>query len=302
MKNEEHNERYRSAMAEGKAKTLEGDFACALECYRSAREAGGAMDSSESVDRAELNMAMVRLQMGQAKRGEEGLREILLRARNQRIAFSAAYNLASSLRKQGHYERALGYARRAMDRAAELEAHDLQAGVHTLTGNILLNQSYPDDALVEYETAWRLHHEAGRPSLYSLAILKENIGYCLLLMDRLPEGMQRLNEALDLAEEAGDRRCQAECLQDLCYGHLLLEEYEEAILMGERALRRAVSSDYPDIEENCHYLLGELGNRIEDPDLRDAHFDRLQELHPELPMLKEFLCSVDVASIITLKR
>jgi hypothetical protein len=35
---------------------------------------------------------------------------------------------------------------------------------------------------------------------------------------------------------------------------------------------------------------------------RDAHFQQLQSLHPELPFLKDFLCAVDVTQIITLKR
>ena len=57
--------------------------------------------------------------MGQAREAEDGLREILLRAEDDRVAFLAAYHLASSLRKQSRFERSLSYARRAMELAPD---------------------------------------------------------------------------------------------------------------------------------------------------------------------------------------
>ncbi len=293
---------YRSLAERGARKLREGDFPAALEAYERALELARAQGDSARIDRAELDRAVVLLQMGEARRAEEGLREILLRAEDPLVAWSAAYNLSSSLRQQGRYDQALRYARRAFERAQAMGTPETLAPVHNLLGNIYLCRSYLVQALREYEKALELRRSQPGDTRYSRAILEDNIGYCLLLLKRLDEGVATIRRALALAEEVGDRRCRAECLQDLCYGLLLQGRHEEAIPMGEAAIREARGMGFADIVENCHYLLGELGNRTGDFRRRDRHFQQLQQMHPELPFLKDFLCSVDVTGIITLKR
>jgi tetratricopeptide (TPR) repeat protein len=286
----------------GRKATLEGEFRTALHAYRKARRLAEEEADPARTDAADLNISMVLLQMGQAREGEDGLREILLRTSDHRIAFSAAYNIGSSLRSQGKFDRALAYAARALDRARAIEAVDLRATCHNLIGNIHLSRSYLDEALREYTLSLALRESLTSDTRYSRAILLENIGYCLLLMKEYRRGIARIREAFDLADQVGDRRCKTECLQDLCYGMLLQGKNLEAIRLGTEALEAAVEAGYPDIEENCHYLLGELGTQTGNLGLRDEHFQRLQDLHPELPFLREFLCTVDVTNIITLKR
>jgi len=283
----------------GTAALLAGEFTAALDAYREAR---AAATSAEERDKADLNIAMTRLQMGDARGGEEGLREILLRAPDTRIAFHAAYNLACSLRRQGRYDRARSYARRAMERARSIGSPELLAPVHNLLGNVYLNQNYLEEALAEYQIALTLRRAQPDDTRFSRAILEENIGYCLILQRRFDEGLSYLHRAMELAEEVGDRRCRAECLQDLCYAHLMEGRVDEAIAEGERALDAAQLTGFADIAENCHYLLGELGSRSGRFDMRDRHFETLQQLHPEVPFLQEFLCTVDVTDLITLKR
>jgi tetratricopeptide (TPR) repeat protein len=283
----------------GEAALRAGEFTAALDAYRGARAAASSADER---DKADLNIAMTRLQMGDARGGEEGLREILLRAPDARTAFHAAYNLACSLRRQGRYDRALSYARRAMERARSLGSVELLAPVHNLLGNVHLNQNYLTEALAEYEAALELRRSQPGDTRFSRAILEENIGYCLILQRRVDEGLACLHRALSLADEIGDARCRAECFQDLCYAHLMDGRIDEAIAEGERALDLAQASGFSDISENCHYLLGELGSRSGRFDMRDRHFDALQRLHPEVPFLQEFLCTVDVTELITLKR
>lgn len=284
------------------AATQRGDFQTALRDYNQAKSLADRCLDQQQIDSAALNVAMVYIQMGEPKKGEEGLREILLRTLDDKLAFTAAYNLASSLRKQGRNERALAYARRAYERARKMSTPDHLSQAHNLLGNIFLSQSYLDDALSEYETALSIRDAQNADTRYSRAILLENLGYCLLLKQRLDEGLLKIQQALSLAKEVDDHRCRVECLQDLCYGLLLKGEYEEAIARGETALVEAQEADYKDIAENCHYLLGELGTRTDNLEARDHHFRCLQALHPELPFLKDFLCAVDVTRIITLKR
>jgi tetratricopeptide (TPR) repeat protein len=296
----EKTEGERGASEIGADAVRRGDFRAALVAYRRARES--AVDTVGR-DRADLNIAMVLLQMGDSRGGEEGLRGILLRAADDRVAFHAAYNLASSLRGQARYEKALAYARRAMERARAIGGDpDLVAPVHNLLGNVFLAQNYLDEALVEYETAMALRRSQEGDTRFSRAILDENIGYCMILKRRFPEGVARVRTAYALAEEIGDERCKAECLQDLCYAHLLEGRHDEAIEDGVAALEAAARAPFPDISENCHYLLGEIGTRTGRADLRDRHFEELQRLHPEVSFLQEFLCTVDVTDFITLKR
>lgn len=288
----------------GRRATLRGEFGEALSAYMQSRSVAARQegDARGMLDAADLNIAMVHLQMGHSRRGEEGLREILLRTGDPRIAFSAAYNLASSLRKQGRHDRALNYAARALDHAGQVGDPDLLAAVHALLGNIHINQNRFDRALEEYAVSMghRLSQEGD--TRYSRAILLENIGYCHLLKEERETGIGKIEEALELARAVDDRRCIAECLQDLCYGHLLAGRYDRSLGLGCDALSLARETGYHDIEENCHYLLGELGSRTDDTAKRDEHFNRLQEMHPELPFLKDFLCAVDVTNFITLKR
>ena len=291
----------------GRVATHRGDFQQALAAYMAARKIAGTIpghDKShcERISTADLNIAMVLIQMGRAREGEEGLREILLRTDSQKIAFSASYNLATSLRKQGRHDRALRYATRAMDYARESGSVDQLAVCHALRGNILLSQNYLDKALEQYLISSKFRDQQEKDTRFSRAILLENIGYCYLMKNDLETGVRKIDEALDLAVQVGDNRCRAECLQDLCYGFLLLGRHRQALEHGCHALSVAKSFAFTDIEENCHYLLGELGTRTSDFESRDEHFEQLQQMHPELPFLRDFLCAVDVTSLITLKR
>jgi tetratricopeptide (TPR) repeat protein len=294
--------RYRDANDDGRNLTLAGEFSRALAAYAEAKVAAAELEDDEKQEHAELNVSMVLIQTGRAREGEEGLREILLRTQDDRTIFSAAYNLAAALRKQGRYQRAWRYSGRALEASRRLQAFDLEASCRNLRGNIRLNENYLDEAMAEYTRAVELHRSFDEPQRFSLAILEENIGYCLLMQKRWEEGCKRLQHALELAFTAEDRRCQAECYQDLCYASLLQDNYPKALEDGVRALELAVRHEYKDIVENCHYLLGELANRMDDHEERDRHFDAIQKDHPELPKLKQFLCTVDVTRLITLKR
>jgi tetratricopeptide (TPR) repeat protein len=297
--NEPHEDSYEAWSRRGAEATRRGEFGLALEAYTRARALAGELAHEQA---AALNLAMVRLQTDSWREAEEGLREILLRTDDPRIAYSAAYHLASSLRRQSRHERALAYARRAMERARQLGGTEYLAPAHNLLGNIHLAQSRLQDALEEYRQSLQLREAQAEDTRWSRAILLENIGYCLLLLRQFDEGLATIERGLALAEAVDDKRCRAECLQDLCYGFLLTSLYDRARLHGESALVAALALGYGDIQENCHYLLGEVGARTGDAELRDRHLDRLQALHPELPFLRDFLSAVDITSVLSLKR
>jgi tetratricopeptide (TPR) repeat protein len=244
---------------------------------------------------------MVYIQLGEDRKAEKGLREILLKSREPKARFGAAYNLAVSQRKQGRYGRAQFYATMAMESAIRLRDPSARAGCHNLFGNILMNQSFLDKALLEYRKALRIRRRQKGDVRFSTAILLENVGYTYLLKKKFRLGASLIARALALAEAVGARRCMAECHQDLCYALMQTGQYAEATATGELALQIAIENGYRDIEKNCYYLLGETAHLDGRTEERDQHFERLQSLHPELPFLRDFLCAFDLSDILTLK-
>lgn len=285
----------------GVAKVRTGDFRGALDDFAGAldlaREAGDHGLQYE----AQANLSMVYIQLGEERRAEKGLREILLNSHEHKVRFGAAYNLAVSQRKQGRYGKAHFYASMAMDSAVRVRDASARAGCHNLLGNILMSQSFLDKALVEYRKALRIRRRQKSDVRFSIAILLENIGYTYLLKKRFRLGASMIARALELATAVGARRCIAECCQDLSYAKMQMHQYEEATSMGEKALAIALESGYRDVEKNCYYLLGESAHLAGRIDERDRHFERLQSLHPELPFLRDFLCTFDLSEILTLK-
>jgi tetratricopeptide (TPR) repeat protein len=250
---------------------------------------------------ARANLSMIYLQLGEDKKAEEGLREILLNCQNARTRFGAAYNLAISLRKQGRYARARFYARQAMQSAAKLRDASAQAGCRNLLGNILMNQSLLDEALLEYRKALAIRRRQGGDVRFSIAMVLDNIGYTYLLQKKFRRGAAMIHRALALADEVSAKRSSADCCQDLCYAYMQMGRLDEADRFGRRALAISEANGYSDIAKNCFYLLGETAHLAGDVAQRDGWFGRLQEMHPELPFLRDFLCTFDLSGILTLK-
>ena len=295
-------EEYLRLRASGIALVRAGDHRRAAEEFGAALALAKRLKDQATEHEAQANLSMTWLQLGEDHKAEAGLREILLTSRNPRTRFGAAYNLAISQRKRGRYDRARFYAANAMESARKLRDGSNRAACHNLAGNILMNQGRLDEALAEYRKALRIRRRQKADTRFSVAILLENIGYTLLLKKRFRSGAGSIVRALELAKEAGARRCEAECYQDLCYAWLRMGRYAAASGFGEQALRIAEEYGYLDVTKNCHYLLGEaahLDGRVEE---RERHFGDLQKMHPEVPFLRDFLCSFDISEILTLKR
>jgi tetratricopeptide (TPR) repeat protein len=301
MNAHELSETYRSLKLRGAECVRAGRFEEAFQIYSEARGVVERIGDPELGYEAVANLSMVHLELGRTREAEAGLREIVLRSRNQDVVFGACYNLAVSLRKQGNHGRALAYASRAMEISRRRRAHPSRALVHNLLGNIYLGQSHLDPALKEYRRALAIRRREIGDNRFSVAILKENIGYCLLLKRQLRRGMKWITEALGLAEETGDRRCQADCLQDLAYAWMHAGNYEKAASNGAAALEAAIEGGYRDVEKNCYYLLGETAHLAGDGKTRDRWFNLLQTHYPDMPHLRDFLCAVDVSGMINLK-
>ena len=293
--------RYAELTAKGILQVRHGEFHDAVESFTGAHRIAVVLKDQHLTVKAICNLSTARLGTGEIRKAEQGLREILLKSNDQQSIFVASSNLASALRRQGLLEKALVFAKRSL-RASELLADSVRkASSHNLVGNIYLNMSYHDDAIAEYRFALALSEEGGGGASYPVDYIKENLGYCLLLKKRHRQGISMILEALQIALENENRRCVAECNQDLSFAYMQTKELDRAAEYGEKALAIAREQEFTDIVKNCYYLLGEIHLLRGDETKSDEYFDQLQALYPNLPVLKDFLRTFDVSNIISLK-
>ncbi len=279
----------------------QGEFLQAAEVFEKARTVADLLGDERLVCRAICNLSTARLSMGMIQEAEKGLREILLQTSDQNSIFVASSNLASALRRQGKLQKALFYAKRAMRACDELGNVMWKATCRNLIGNIYMNMSYLDDAMAEYRFALSIGREAGLGTAYPFDYIKENLGYCHLLKKRHRQGIAMILEALQASLTNGNTRCVVECHQDLSFAYMQTKELKRAEEYGLKALATATEKEYKDIIKNCYYLLGEIYLLMGDDEKSDQYFDKLQALYPHLAVLKDFLRTFDVSSIINLK-
>jgi tetratricopeptide (TPR) repeat protein len=279
----------------------QGERERVLECYQRALEAARCCGDPALEERAFCDVSGALIELGRYKEAEKGLREIVLRSRDPRAIWQATFNLAITLRRQGALERSCHFARRAIEAARNLRVGRFMARSLNLLGNLHLIESRFDQSLACYRRALRLY--AGCPGdwRYSVSVIRDNVGYCLLLMSRYAEGLREIEAALRSARDIAQPRVEAECLQDRCYGLLRLRRLEEAQESGGGALALAERHQYRDLMVNCYYLMGEIQHLRGDEAARDRYFMKLQGMYPHLPFLRDFLCAFDVSGIINLK-
>jgi tetratricopeptide (TPR) repeat protein len=278
-----------------------GDYRSALKLSQEAVTVARQLGDQELTHKAISNLSVIYLELGEPKRAERGLREIILRSSDAAVVCGAAYNLAVSLRRQKNVDRAVFFAQKALERARSMRHSTWLSRCYNLLGNIALCQSDFDEALRHYRRSLQIRRRMDEDTRFSQAILLDNIGYCWLLKQRYGKGIGLVHEALTLAEEVGSKRYVAESCQDLCFGYMKSGNPRRAITYGRRALALAERQGYADIVRNGYYLLGEAYSRAGRESVAERYYGKLQALYPHLPFLREFLNTFDVSDIIALK-
>ena len=259
----------------------------------------------DAVDKAEVNLAMIRVQCHQDELAEKGLREVLLRSLNDDVIRLAAHCLAKVLSHRNDHEKALRFARLALEKSRALgDPRHLHSSLGLL-GAVYGNQSYLEESLAHYEQALEVLEqnemsEAAHHAFYWSAY-QDSIGYTLVLMGRLAEGRLRLEAAHEKSRQFGITDLVAEVASDLCFCNLQLGKLELAQLYGESALAIAEEQGLDRLRRNCYYLLGETASRLGEDEEADAYFTRLGAFYPQIPFLGEFLRQYDISSMINLK-
>ena len=250
------------------------------------------------VDLVICDRAAVAIELGRGAAEIPRLREILVRNGDTANCRVAAYNIARFYELNKDYKKALFYARIARDRSELLGRRDWLASSHNLIGNTLLAESFIDKAQAEYEEALRCMPTEASPAK---ARILDNLGYCCILQGRHQEGFSYLYQSLRILNRFGAERYQISTRLDLCFAHLEVGRYRDALHHGAAALALAEKMDEPQSIKNALYLLGEVAHLKGDMDTAHDHFARLQRtFFPEASYLPGFLLAVDVRKLVNL--
>jgi tetratricopeptide (TPR) repeat protein len=225
------------------------------------------------------------------------LARVIMRRRNLRHVYLAAYALQYKHRLENDFKRALFYGQLALRTADEASEPSWRRIVLLELGNIYELDSQIPRAIECFEEALTIGGESidNKDLDLSRGYALENLGYCMMLQGKIDEGMELIRMALDLLS---DPTGMAEAYIDLCFGNLEKEELDQARFYGEAGLK--VAKDPRQIR-NAHYLLGEVAYKSGDNERAEFHFEELGRFYPQFRNLKSLLFAIDLRGMVNLK-
>lgn len=243
-----------------------------------------------------INKARCHVELRESSSAVQALPMILMRRRNTRHAFLAAYTLQYKFRLDGDYRKAAVYGSQALTLSEE-NGGEGSAEVLLEQGSICVLDSRTDEAIGYFERA--LEILAGQPGReLSIAIARQNLGYSLMISGQPARGVELIHDALSRMEALGADGFYPESHIDLCYGYLELGQLEMARHYGELGLAHAVEDRQI---RNAHYLLGEVLYKLGRPDEARTHFEALARYYPDFPNLTNLLLAFDLRRMVNLK-
>lgn len=250
------------------------------------------------IDLGICNRAAVQIELERGDSELPSLREILMGNANSYNCRLAAYNISRHYELTKQFKKSLFYARIALERSEALGRRDWIASSHNRIGNVLLGESFIEEACQRYEKALALMPEDR--GVWRARIL-DNVGYCRILQRRYTEGYRLLYESLRVLRRFRSERYLVSTLLDLSFAHIETAHYENARRRAEAALRLADQTDQPDSVKNALYLLGEAAHLSGDMEAAEDYFTRLQQdFFPGALYLPSFLMTVDIRKMINL--
>jgi tetratricopeptide (TPR) repeat protein len=251
----------------------------------------------EAIELLTINKADTLIALERTGPEIQALAIIVMRRRNLRHVYLAAYALQFKYRQEGELQRATFYGQLALRTADEANELSWKRPVLIDLGNILELDSRIPEAVECFEQALSIEEESkdNRDRTISLAYATEHLGYCRLLQGELEEGIALIHKALETIADPGTT---AEAYLDLCYGYLSLEQLDLARSYGEKALDFA--KEIRQIR-NLHYLLGEVAYKQADTEAASFHFDELGKFYPDFRHLKDVLFAIDLRAMVNLK-
>lgn len=301
---ETQEDRFEALMERGRAEAAADHLEDGLATFEAAEEVAKTCRNSIGADRAWLNgrsllIAMQRIQevdgpvLGR-------MRSILTAGDDALNSCIAAYDIAQIYELTKDYRKGLFYARTALGRARVLESREWLVLTLNQLGNLLLAESQLDEAKQTLEDALDLLSPDEEPARHALIV--GNLGYIYHLLGRRRDGFRLLYESLRTQRRIGRRRDQTFSHLDLCFAHLEVERYRDALRHGMRALALAEELDEQVSIQQALFLLGEAAQLLGDREAARAHFTRLHEaFFPDNPRLPDLLLAVGIRGLVNLR-
>ena len=271
----------------------------AFERYAAAFVVAQQLGEEELIDRAFCNRAALAVALGRGEDPIPRLCTVLLRSRSPHNGFLAANTIARACELRRDFTKGLFYARIARDRAEALGRPEWLATANNQIGNLLLAESYFEEAAASYRQALALLPD--ERSLRQL-VYEANLGYCELVLGRHRRGLDLLYRCLRTAVRRDWPRLEMIARIDLCYAHLELGRFETAERHGRRGLELAERIGEIDWVKNALYLLGEVAVLAGADARAYAWFHELQRrFYPAQSHLPDLLLSIDIRKLVNLR-
>ncbi len=287
----------RKAFVQGRLDEALALFGRAETLAREAGEAGLA-------DRAFCNRCAVLVELDAVRPEVPELQRILLRSRDGKTRWMAAYYTALAFDLDGDRERAAGFARRALELAGTLGEPESEAATANLLGNLALVSSRFEEAEAAYRRALEAYRGLDGYHRLMAAQVEDNLGYTHLCTERIASGLLLCESSRDTMRELEARHYLAQPLQDLCYGYLLADRLDEAQEHGEEGLELALAMEDGLIVKNLLFLLAEVSVRKGDEFRARRFLGELARCYPEIGPSEEIVdlfLEMDLTRVVNLR-
>jgi tetratricopeptide (TPR) repeat protein len=278
---------------EALAKLRVEQFDDALSLYD---EALGLADDEETRELITINKAHVMIGAQRSGPEVQALPMILMRRRNSRHTFLAAYALLYKHRLSGETKRSIFYGQLAASAVKDTDRPSWHLAALNELGIAYEIDSQFTQAIACFEEALQVLDTLDEDEQsFSRVAIYQNLGYNKVLVGETVEGIRMIESVLDSIQVPSSL---SDSYIDLCYGYLDLEQYETARALGEKGLECAGE---PRQVRNAHYLLGEACYKAGDIEAAEYHFDELARHYPQFRNLKSLLFAIDIRSMLNLK-
>ena len=281
-----------------------GELQRSVELFDAAESLARRHGEGNLADRAFCNRCAVLIELEAGQEQIPKLKRILLRSRDAKTRYLAAYYTAEALRGDGQFDKALSYARRAVELADELDEGPARAASANLVGLIAMRSCDFSEAEQAFASAFAHYDGADGYHEIMAAQVQDNLGYVYMCSGRLQEGLRRGESSRRTLDNLEARHYVYETLQDLCYGYILDDQLDRAERCGEDAFQLALEFSDDLIAKNCLFLLSEIAVRRGDT-FRARRF--LRELLAHYPdvgdsdEIVEVFLATDLTTVVNLR-
>lgn len=246
--------------------------------------------------RAECNRAQILIELGEGDSVLASLRAILAESREPETSFWTAYNLVRAYDLKRESKKAEFYLRMAKHHVEQVADPRARFAARNLSGCMLLAESRFDEAREEFESALA----AGSSPVWD-ALVRDNLGYCYVILGRFEEGLRELYRSVRCLQRISPGNARFPRLA-LALAYLDLDRHARALRHGRVALTLAEAEGDRESAKMALYLLGETAKQVGDYALARSYFGVLQtRYYPENPRLADVLLTVDTRQLVNLK-